>query len=154
MKKKTAFILRRAEVISSHDIDIDLLQHSGLRTRNVKQLHETYSVSHGPLTRYIKLRFAHAPGMPGTFPRHHGLAFPTCITARAWRVLAGKTFPAFPRTPSPQIYVFGKKPMVLIKASQNIPFLYEMSQSTGQHTYHPAAIWHLVENINIMGAIC
>ena len=24
--------------------------------------------SHGPLTRYVKLLFAHAPGMPGTFP--------------------------------------------------------------------------------------
>ena len=26
-----------------------------------------YMASHGPLTRYIKLRVAHAPGMPGTF---------------------------------------------------------------------------------------
>ena len=25
------------------------------------------SVHHGPLTRYAKLRVAHAPGMPGTF---------------------------------------------------------------------------------------
>ena len=41
--------------------------------------------SHGPLTRYVKLRVAHAPGMMGTFsppPRvsdpdmHHG----TCVT--------------------------------------------------------------------------
>ena len=24
--------------------------------------------THGPLTRYVKLRVAHAPGMPGTFP--------------------------------------------------------------------------------------
>ena len=40
---------------------------------------------HGPLARYVKLRVAHAPGMPGTFsppPRvidpdmHHG----TCVT--------------------------------------------------------------------------
>ena len=38
-----------------------------------------------PFTRYVKLRVAHAPGMPGTFPRHHGLAMPTCITARASR---------------------------------------------------------------------
>ena len=30
---------------------------------------------HGPLTRYVKLRVAHASGMPGTIP--------TCITARA-----------------------------------------------------------------------
>ena len=25
---------------------------------------------HGPLTTYVKLRVAHAPGMPGRFPRH------------------------------------------------------------------------------------
>ena len=44
---------------------------------------------HGPLTRYVKLRVAHAPGMPGTFfppPRvsdpgmHHG----TCVTRVPW----------------------------------------------------------------------
>ena len=48
-------------------------------------------LSHGPLARYVKLRFAHARGMPGTFPPaadfegNRGLAIPTCITARAWR---------------------------------------------------------------------
>ena len=45
--------------------------------------------SYGPLTRYAKLRIAHAPGMPGTFsppPRvsdpdmHHG----TCVTHVLW----------------------------------------------------------------------
>ena len=45
--------------------------------------------THGPLTRYVKLRVAHAPGMPGTFsqpPRvsdpdmHHG----TCVTHVPW----------------------------------------------------------------------
>ena len=44
---------------------------------------------HGPLTRYVKLRVAHASGMPGTFsppPResdpdmHHG----TCVTHVPW----------------------------------------------------------------------
>ena len=28
------------------------------------------SIPYGPLTRYVKLRVAHAPGMTGTFPRH------------------------------------------------------------------------------------
>ena len=38
---------------------------------------------HGPLTRYTKLRVAHAPGMPGTdFKANRQLAIPTCITAR------------------------------------------------------------------------
>ena len=46
----------------------------------------------GPLTRYVKLRVAHAPGMPGTFPppprvidpdMHHG----TCVTRNARAVM-------------------------------------------------------------------
>ena len=82
----------------------------------------------GPLTRYAKLRVAHAPGMPGTFSHDaefkgkRGLAIPACITARASRTcrdacrdclpaVAGKTFPAFPAHAHPQLYVFGKRPM-------------------------------------------
>ena len=43
------------------------------------------SIIYGPLARYVKLRVAHAPGMPGTFSppswvgdpdMHHG----TCLT--------------------------------------------------------------------------
>ena len=53
------------------------------------------------------------------FPRHHGLAIPTCITARAWRTCRdtcrdrlravsfevgdGKTFPAFSAHAQPAI---------------------------------------------------
>ena len=37
-----------------------------------------------PLGRYVRLRVAHAPGMPGTFS-HRGFAIPTCITACASR---------------------------------------------------------------------
>ena len=49
------------------------------------QLPTTNPFAHGPLTRYAKLRVAHAPGMPGTFSppslvsdpdMHHG----TCVT--------------------------------------------------------------------------
>ena len=45
--------------------------------------------SNGPLARYVKLRVAHGPGMPGTFPppprvsdtdMHHG----TCVTHVPW----------------------------------------------------------------------
>ena len=39
----------------------------------------------GPLARYVKLRVARAPGMPGMFPRHRGLAIPTWILSSAWR---------------------------------------------------------------------
>ena len=47
-----------------------------------------------PLTRYVKLRIAHAPGMPGTFPRHRlqkkalvsdlGMHHGTCVTHVPW----------------------------------------------------------------------
>ena len=83
---------------------------------------------HGPLTRYVKLQVAHAPGMPGTFSLaadfkgNRWLAIPACITARAWRTcrdacrdrlpaVTGKTFPAFPAHAHPQICVSGKRPM-------------------------------------------
>ena len=73
---------------------------------------------HWPLNKYVKLRVAHALGMPGTFsppPRvsdpdmHHG-TFATCVpwcmpgslTSR-WR---GKAFPAHAQ---PQFYVSGKR---------------------------------------------
>ena len=48
-----------------------------------------WRMGHGPLSRYVKLLVAHAPGMPGTFspsPRvtdsdmHHG----TCVTHVPW----------------------------------------------------------------------
>ena len=86
--------------------------------------------SNGPLTRYVKLRVAHAPGMPETFYpaadfKGNGNrlpAIPACITARAWRTcrdacrdrlpsVAGKTFPAFPAHAHPQCYVSGKRPI-------------------------------------------
>ena len=83
--------------------------------------------SHGPLTRYVKLQVAHAPGMTGTFPPadfkgNRWLATPSCITARASRTcrdacrnrlpaVAGKTFPAFPAHAHLQFYVSGKRPM-------------------------------------------
>ena len=66
---------------------------------------------HGPLTRCVKLRLAHAPRMPGTFSptptsKETDITIPA-ITARAWHTcrdayrdhlpsVAGKTFPAFP----------------------------------------------------------
>ena len=50
--------------------------------------------SNGPLTRYVKLQVAHAPGMPGTFPHHRlqrklvvsepGMQHGTCVTHVPW----------------------------------------------------------------------
>ena len=83
---------------------------------------------HGPLTRYVKLRIAHAPGMPGTFsspPRvsdpdmHHG----TCVTHVPWCLPGsltssllwirwrGKRSRHSRRMRNTQFYVSGKRPM-------------------------------------------
>ena len=83
----------------------------------------------GPLARYVKLRVAHAPGMPGTFSplpwfsdpaMHHG----TCVTHEPW-YMAGSLTSGFlwsqwrgkrPRHSwcmrNPQVYISGKRPMV------------------------------------------
>ena len=51
-----------------------------------------YCIGNGPLARYVKLRVAHAPGMPGTFS-------PPLTSSTG----AGKTFPAFPPHAQPTI---------------------------------------------------
>ena len=85
-------------------------------------------LQYGPLARYVKLRVAHAPGMPGTFspsPRvsdpdmHHG----TCVTHVPW-CMSGSLISSFPwrrwrgkrsrhsrRMRNPQFCVSGKRPM-------------------------------------------
>ena len=86
---------------------------------------------HGPLTRCVKLRVAHAPGMPGTFsppPRiggtdmHHG----TCVTHVPWCMPGslirgflwswwrGKRSRHSPHMRNPTFYVSGKRPMLQI----------------------------------------
>ena len=76
---------------------------------------------HGHLTRYVKLRVAHAPGMPGTFPppprvsdpeMHHG----TCVTHVPWCMLGSLTSGFLwsrhsRRLRNTQFYVSGKRPI-------------------------------------------
>ena len=83
---------------------------------------------HGPLTRYVRLWVAHAPGMPGTFSRpprvsdpdmHHG----TCVTHVPWCMPGsltsgflwirwrGKRSRHSRRMRNPHFYESGKKPM-------------------------------------------
>ena len=89
---------------------------------------KTYSARHGPLTRYVKLRVAHAPGMPGTFPspsksketasyrsRHASrhvrdarAVMHVGIDNPRWR---GKRSRHSRRMRNPQFYVSGKRPM-------------------------------------------
>ena len=83
---------------------------------------------HGPLARYVILRVAHAPGMPGTFSpppwvndpdMHHG----TCVTHVPWCMPGsltsgflwsrgrGKRSRHSRRMRNPQFYVSGERPM-------------------------------------------
>ena len=90
---------------------------------------------HGPLTRYVKLRVAHSPGMPGTLPRHRRLPIPTCIMARAvthvrwcipgslthgflWRRWRGKLSRHSRRMRNPQFYVSCKRPILRRQANR------------------------------------
>ena len=93
--------------------------------------YSVFTTWHGPLTRYVKLRVAHAPGMPGTFsppPRvsdpdmHHGTCVthvPWCITGsltsgflgNRWR---GKRSRHSRRMRNSQFYVSGKRPMEML----------------------------------------
>ena len=80
----------------------------------------------GPLARYVKLRVAHAPGMPGTFsPRvsdpdmHDGTYVthvPSCMlesltSGFLWSWWRGKRSRHSWRMRNPQFYVSGKRPM-------------------------------------------
>ena len=74
---------------------------------------------HGPLTRYVKLRVAHAPGMPGTFSRHRlqrkrlvsdpGMHHGTCVAYVPWCMSGSlnhggwETFPEFPAYAQPAV---------------------------------------------------
>ena len=83
---------------------------------------------HGPLIRYVKLRVAHASGMPGTFfpsPRvrdpdmHHGtcvMHVPWCMPGSLtsglfWNRWRGKRSRHSRPMRNPQFYVSGKRPM-------------------------------------------
>ena len=85
--------------------------------------------SNGPLARYVKLRVAHAPGMPGTFSsppqnRYPGMHHGTCVTHVPW-CMPGSLTCVFPwswwrgkrsrqsrRMRNTQFYVSGKRPML------------------------------------------
>ena len=82
----------------------------------------------GPLTKYVKIRVAHAPGMPGTFspsPRvsdpnmHHGtrvMHVPWCMSGSLtsgflWNRWREKRSRHSRRMRNPQFYVSGKRPI-------------------------------------------
>ena len=89
---------------------------------------------HGPLAKYVKLRVAHAPGIPGTFyppprVRDPGMYHGTCVTNVPWCMpgsLAsgflwsrwrGKRCRHSRRMRNSQFYVSGKRPMESLRSS-------------------------------------
>ena len=94
-------------VIALHRIQSDALQGAAYLTKGIVGLsgrplwHVTHSaLCNGPFTRYVKLRVAHAPGMPGKFSpppqisdsdMHHG----TCVTHVPW-CMPGSLTSGFP----------------------------------------------------------
>ena len=92
-----------------------------------------YTVTRGPLARYIKLRVAHAPGMPGTssstpwvsdLDMHHDTCVthvPCCLPGSLtngflWSRWWGKYSRYSWRMRNPQFYISGKRPIHLVKS--------------------------------------
>ena len=108
------------------------------------------SPSHGPLTctRYVKLRVAHAPGMPETFyaPRrvsdpdmHHSTCpwcMPGSLTSFLWIRWLRKHSRHSWRMRNSQFYVSGKRPMY-----KRITFYYADKQSSLCYVKNKIAIW-------------
>ena len=76
---------------------------------------------HGPFTRYVKLRVAHA--------------WRTCRDAcrDRWPAVAGKTSPAFPAHAHPQFYVSGKGPLLQQTRQIGVNHVYDMKISIWPH---------------------
>ena len=102
-------------------------------------------LGHGPLTRYVKLRVAHAPRMPGTFSPSPWVSDPdmyhdTCVTHVPWCMPGsltsgflwsrwrGKRSRHSRRMHSPQFCVSGKRPVVRLgRNSSTQMFTIEMN---------------------------
>ena len=108
-----------------------LFYHSRRTASRLRPLSEVVSTErfHGPLTRYVKLRVAHAPRMAGTFyppPQvsasvmHYGtcvIHVPWCMPGSLtsgflWGWWRGKRSRHSRRMRNPQFYVSGKRPIV------------------------------------------
>ena len=106
------------------------------------------TIRHVPLTRFVKLRVAHAPGMPGTFSpppwvsdlyMHHGtcvMHVPWCMPVSLysgflWSQWRGKRSRHSRHMLNPHFYVSGKRPMPLSYFARTI-----------QHK--EVSVWYLV----------
>ena len=100
--------------------------------------------THGPLARYVKLQFAHVPGMPGTFSTPPRVSDPdmdhgTCVTHVTWCMPGSLTSSLFwirrrgkrsRRMRNPQFYVSGKRPMKLPSVSMIDNIFVSFTQKT------------------------
>ena len=92
--------------------------------------------AHGPLTRYVTLRVAHAPGMPGTFPRHRlqmkplisdpGMHHGTCVTHVPWCMSGsqirggGENVPGIPGACATLNFMYLARGPMLVKWGPNV----------------------------------
>ena len=113
----------------------------------------------GPLTRYVKLSTAHAPGMLGTFPpppqvsdtdMHHG----TCVKHVTWcmpgsltsgfffQVGGGENIPGIPGAcmRNPQFYDSGKRPIISPLCVRGIPVTGEFPSKK----FSSSRLWYFV----------
>ena len=95
----------------------------------------------GHFARYIKLRVAHAPGIPGTFfppsrvsnpDMHHDTHMLWCMSGFPLNSVARKTFPAFPAHAQPTI-LSGTRPMEPIRSDGISFWEVVMFQGRGFH---------------------
>ena len=81
----------------------------------IRTLHTTGVPLHGSLARYVKLRVAHAPGMPGTFPLPQHMLWcmsGSLTTDFLWSQWRGKRSRHSRRIRSLQFCVSGKRPTI------------------------------------------
>ena len=110
-------------------------------------LRSVLSFVNGPLTRYVKLRFTHAQGMPGTFSpppyvsdpdMHHGTCLthvPWCMPGSLtsgfiWSRWRGKRSRHSRHMRNPQFYVSDKRPILGWRRQSWIPSPREMTTSS------------------------
>ena len=118
---------------------------NSLYVLGLKLIYVSKTGAHEPLTRYVKLRVAHAPGMPGTFfppqrvsdpDMHPGTCVPWCMPG-----LLTSGF-RWSRWCNPQFCISGKRPMLicLTWSSREISTWFMMSVSGSVCSLMPSYI--------------
>ena len=148
-----AFSKRQKEIISTSSFSHTFL-YCCIRTKYANYIHNS---SYGPLTRYVKLRVAHVPGMPGTFSppstsketaslrsrTHHG----TCATHVPWCMsgsltrCGGENVPGIPGACATRIWQEAHDNVThylkyVILVSVNYFFDVPVQQSVSRHEKH------------------